>query len=153
MRITSARKVPLHFQDEADKTLQWFLDSEVIEPVPNSETTEWCSPGFFVAKNNGKVRLVVDYQEINKHKQRPVHPFPSPRDIVKDIKPESKWFLKLDATQGYYHIPLDEESRNLTTFLLPSGRYRFTRAPMGLSPNSDGFCVKSDKFYIRYLIY
>ena len=75
-----------------------------------------------------------------------MHPFPSPRDIVKDIRSDSKWFLKLDATQGYYQIPLDEDSKDLTTFLLPSGRYRFTRAPMGLSPSSDNFCDKTDVF-------
>ena len=143
-KTNTARKVPLHFQEEADKTLQWFLDSGVIEKVPDNETTEWCSPGFFVAKPNGKVRLVVDYREINQYIDRPVHPFPSPRDIVRDIKPDSKWFLKMDATQGYYQVPLDDESKNLTTFLLPSGRYRFTRAPMGLSPSSDGFCERTD---------
>ena len=105
---------------------------------------EWCSPGFFVPKPGGKVRLVVDYRGINRHIERPVHPFPSPRDILKGIKPNSKWFLKLDAVQGYYQVPLDEESSSLTTFLLPSGRFRFLRAPMGLSPSSDGFCERTD---------
>ena len=144
LKTTTARKVPLHFQAEAEKTLQWYIDSGVIERVPDSETTEWCSPGFFVPKPNGKVRLVVDYREINRFIERPVHPFPSPRDIIKDIKPNSKYFLKLDASQGYYQLPLAEESKDLTTFLLPSGRYRYCRAPMGLSPSSDGFCNKTD---------
>ena len=144
VRVSTARKVPLHFQEEADKTLQWFLDSGVIERVPTTEQVEWCSPGFFVPKPGGKVRLVVDYRGINKHIERPVHPFPSPRDILRGIKPNSKWFLKLDAVQGYYQVPLDEESAAMTTFLLPSGRYRFKRAPMGLSPSSDGFCERTD---------
>ena len=144
MRISTARKVPLHFQEEADKTLQWFLDSGVIERVPTTEQVEWCSPGFFVPKPGGKVRLVVDYRGINKHIERPVHPFPSPRDILRGIKPDSKWFLKLDAVQGYYQVPLDKESAALTTFLLPSGRFRFCRIPMGLSPSSDGFCERTD---------
>ena len=146
VRVSKARKVPQHFQEEADRTLQWYLESGVIEKVPEDHATEWCSPGFFVAKPNGKVRLVVDYRGINKFINRPVHPFPSPRDIVKDIKPDSKWFLKLDASQGYYQIPLDEASRDFTTFLLPSGRYRFTRAPMGLCPSSDAFCNRTDNF-------
>ena len=144
LKVSTARKVPLHFQQEADKTLQWYINSGVIEKVPEHETTEWCSPGFFVPKPNGKVRLVVDYRQINKFIDRPVHPFPSPRDIVKDIKPESKWFVKMDASQGYYQVPLDKESKNLTTFLLPSGRYRFTRAPMGMNNSSDYFCSKTD---------
>ena len=144
LQVTTARKIPLHFQAEADKTLNWFIKSGVIEKVPTNETTEWCSPGFFVAKPDGKVRLVVDYRQINKFIDRPVHPFPSPRDILKDIKPDSKWFIKMDALQGYYQVPLSEESKRLTTFLLPTGRYRFTRAPMGMNNSSDYFCGKTD---------
>jgi hypothetical protein len=50
IRVSHQRKVPLHFQEEADKTLKWFLDSGVIVPVPPPENVEWVSPGFFVAK-------------------------------------------------------------------------------------------------------
>jgi hypothetical protein len=58
------------------KTLDWFLKSWVIVPVPPHE--KWWSPGFFVAKPNGKCRLVVDMWDINLFINRPVHPFPSP---------------------------------------------------------------------------
>jgi hypothetical protein len=57
-RISTLRKVPLHFKKEADKTLHWFIKSGVIVPVPPTEREEWGSPGFFVAKPNGKCRLV-----------------------------------------------------------------------------------------------
>ena len=143
-RVSAARRVPLHFAEEADKTLKWFLESGVITEVSPNEHTEWCSPGFFVPKPNGKVRLVVDYRDINRFISRPVHPFPSPRDVVKGILPTSKYFMKLDAVQGYYQLPLDEESSYLTTFLMPTGRYRFLRAPMGMSPSSDEFCFRTD---------
>ena len=147
IRVAAPRRVPLHFQSEADKDLQWFLSSGVIVPVPEDEHTEWCSPGFFVPKPNGKVRLVVDYRAINKFIDRPVHPFPSPRDVVRGILPSSRYFMKLDAVQGYYQVPLDEESSRLTTFLLPSGRYRFMRAPMGMNSSSDGFCMRTDYIF------
>ena len=61
------------------------------------------------------------------------------------MDPDSKVFAKLDTTQGYHQVPLEEESSKLTTFLLPSGRFRFLRAPMGLSCSSDKFCRCSDK--------
>ena len=44
---------------------------------------------------------------------------------------------------GYHQIPLDDESSQLTTFLVESGRYRYTRAPMGLNPSSDHFCERA----------
>ena len=147
LRISTARRIPLHFQKEADKALSLFLESGVLEKVPDDEITEWCSPGFFVPKPNGKVRLVVDYRSINKFIERPVHPFPSPRDVLKSLKSDSNWFLKFDAAHGYYQVPLDKEGIALTTFLLPSGRYRFTRLPMGMANSSDGFCARTDAIF------
>jgi hypothetical protein len=90
IRVSHHRKVPLHFQEEADKTLKWFLDSGVIVPVPPTENVEWVSPGFFVAKPNGKVRLVTDLKAINQFVIWPCHPFPSPRDVVRNIKTDFK---------------------------------------------------------------
>jgi hypothetical protein len=80
-------------------------------------------------------------RDINSFINRTVHPFPSPRDVVKNIKPESQWFCSLDALSGYYQIQLDEESSFLTTFLSPQGRFRFLRAPMGMKNSSDIFFV------------
>ena len=74
-----------------------------------------------------------------------MHTFPSAQEILSGIDPDSTVLAKLDVTQGYHQVPLDEESSKLTTFLLPSGRFRFLRAPMGLSCSSDEFCRLSDK--------
>ena len=38
-------------------------------------------------------------------------------------------FSKLDANHGYWQIPLDDESQQLTTFNSPFGRYCFKRMP------------------------
>ena len=78
----------------------------------------------------------------------PVHPFPSCKDVLRGIKPDSRWFLKFDAVAGYHQIPLDDESSKLTTFLVESGRYRYTRAPMGLNPSSDHFCERTDRAFV-----
>ena len=139
-----ARRVPLRYETEANKTIQDLINKKVIVPV--SETTDWCSPAFFVPKGDGvRVRLVTDYTRLNDFVKRPVHPFPSTRDIIQSIPHGCKWFAKLDAVHGYFQLALDEESSFITTFLLPQGKFRYLRAPMGLNASSDEWCCHSDR--------
>jgi len=112
--------------------------------VPVAEPTEWISPAFFVPKPKGGARLVCDFTGINKYIQRPVHPFPSPQQLLQNIGSNAKVFVTLDAVQGYHQIVMDKASSHMTTFILPSGRYRYTRAPMGLNASSDEWCARSD---------
>ena len=105
----------------------------------------WCAPAFFAPKGDGiSVRMVTGFTHINRFVIRPVHPFPSEQDIVQCIPAGTAFFAKMDAIHGYFQLALDEESSRLTTFLLPSGRYRYLRAPMGLSSSSDEWCRHSD---------
>ena len=51
----------------------------------------------------------------------------------------------MDCKSGYHQIPLAEESRDLTTFITTKGRFRYCRAPMGLTSSSDEFCRRTDE--------
>ena len=143
-RVSAPRPAPLRFQEAAEVAITDLIQAEIITRC--DEPTEWCSPAFFVPKADGKrVRLVTDFTRLNKFVRRPVHPFPSVMDILKCIPPSAKYFAKCDATHGYYQLALTEEASKLTTFLLPSGRYSYLRAPIGLSSSSDEWCKHSDR--------
>ena len=143
--VTGTKPIPHHWQAEAAKALKGLLDEGIIEKVPIDEPCEWVSPAFFVPRADGsRLRLVTDFSYMNKWVHRPVHPFPSASDIIQALPAESKVFAKLDAVMGYHQIPLDEASKRLTTFLLPSGRYRYLKGPMGLSSTGDEWCHRSD---------
>ena len=140
--VYTARNIARHLQKPAKKLIDDLITRDVIQKV--SEPTEWCSPGFFVPKPNGGVRLVTDFTKLNKFVKRPVHPFPCVSDIIKSIPASAKYFAKLDCKHGYFQMALDPEAQKLTTFLLPSGRYQYKRAGMGLSASSDEWCRRSD---------
>ena len=78
-----------------------------------------------------EVRLCVDYRQLNKYLKREIFEIPTFDDVASKFS-GAVYFSKLDAKSGFYQIPLDEASRDLTTFMTPMGRYRFTRLPMGI---------------------
>ena len=46
---------------------------------------------------------------------------------------KASMFSKLDANSGFWQLSLDEESKLLTTFITPQGRFAFNRIPFGIS--------------------
>ena len=143
LHINIARPLPIHMKREADMTLNKYIKEGIIEPV-NYPTT-WLSPAFWVAKGDKKsVRLVTDYKEINKYIERNVHPFASAADCIKQIPDGTKYFCSADCLSGYYQVPLSSSASDLTTFLLPNGKFRYLSCPMGLANSSDEFLLRSD---------
>ena len=141
-RASVTRQIPLRYQDDAQAKVEKLIKLGIIKEV--TEPTAWCSHAFFLKKDTGGVRLVTDFTHLNKYVERPVHPFPSTKDILQSIPADATCFATLDAVSGYFQVELDEESSYLTTFLLPSGRYRYLRLPMGMSSSSDDWCRISD---------
>ena len=78
---------------------------------------------------SGKLRLVTDYRNLNKALARPEWLF-LPSNAVRRIDPEARVFRALDLTSGYHQVTLSEADRDLTTFTLPFGRYRYEVLPM-----------------------
>ena len=145
--VTTARAIPVHMKKEADAIVDQALKDGIIRPV--SEPTLFTSPTFFVRDppkegRLGKVRMVTDYRQVNAYIRRAPHPFPPPADILKSLDHDAKFFCKVDLVKGYFQIPIAEDCQEYTTMLMPRGRFAYTRAPMGLSPSSDEFCIRTD---------
>ena len=67
LHVCVSRKIPLHCEEAANALVEDLLKSGVIERVDHP--TEWCSPGHFVAKSEGRVRLVTDFSRLNQFVQ------------------------------------------------------------------------------------
>ena len=105
-----------------------MLRQGVISPV--SVPTEWRSGIVPVPKPSG--RVLVYLTPLNKAVQRKTHPMGSVDESLAMLG-ESRVFTKLDANSGFWQIPLDEESKLLTTFVTPFGRFCFICLTFGLS--------------------
>ena len=134
--VSAPRKVPVPLQEAVSREIQWMLDHDIIRPV--KEPTEWCAPITLPIKKNGKLRVCVDLRQLNRHLLRPKFPLPTLEDIMSSLA-GSKFFSKLDASRGYWQLPLSESCQLLTTFMTSQGRFCFKRLPYGI-------CVASDVF-------
>ena len=64
----------------ADKLIKKLIEGKVIAKV--TTPTTWVSPGHFVPKPNGDVRLITDFRRLNRLNKRPIKPFKSALDLV-----------------------------------------------------------------------
>ena len=65
-------------------------------------------------------------------------------DDVVDQLWDAKHFAVFDTSKGFFHVPLDQESKMLTAMLIPFGIYVYNVLAMGLSNASDLFetCIR-----------
>ena len=90
----------------------------------------------------------MDHTRLNRFVLRPTNPTRTPRDAVAEIDSEANFFTCFDAANGYSQIPLHLSSQNLTTFMTPWGRFKFLRAPMGLSCSGNEYNRRADMAFV-----
>jgi len=103
--------------------------------------TEWCAPIVVTPKKNtDRIRMCVDLSRLNRYVRRERYQSPTPAEAVADIAASSaQFFTVLDAIKGYHQCQLDEDSQLLTTFITPYGRFKYLRAPYGISSISEHY--------------
>ena len=124
--IYVARNVPISLHDKVQTELTRMESLGVISRV--DEPTPWCAGMAVVPKSNGS----VDLKALNQSVLREIHPIPRVDEILAQLA-GATYFTKLDANSGFWQIPLSTESKLLTTFLTPYGRYCFNKLPFGIS--------------------
>ena len=85
-----------------------------------------------VPKPDGDIRICVDMRRANEAIERERHLIPTIEEVLHDLN-DSTVFSKLDLRWGFHQIELDEESRQITTFLTHRGLYRYKRLMFGIT--------------------
>ena len=135
--IYTARTVPQPLRNRTKQKLDQMVSQGTISPV--TEPTDWCSAMVVVPKSGtDDVRVCVDFTHLNQSVRRELHPMSAVEDSLAQLG-QSKIFTKLDANSGFHQIKLTAQSRLLTTFLTPFGRFCYNRMPMGISAASEIF--------------
>ena len=104
--VKTPRPVPIAYWERLKTEIQCLVREGVIEPV--TEPTDWVSPIVVVPrKGSERVRLCVDYTQLNRAIDRAFYYSPSPSVSVADIPSENaRWFAKLDCLLGFHQVPI-----------------------------------------------
>ena len=122
--------VPAAYLEKARERLKEMEEQGIIERVTGAP--QWISGVSAVPKGQNDFRLVINMRGPNKAIRRQFYRFPSMDDIRRKLH-GARFFTKLDITSAFYHIRLAESSRDMTTFMVEDGMYRFTRLVFGVS--------------------
>ena len=134
-RVAKAYLQPL--KDE----IQEQIDAGILEPVKETpEANYWLHPIVVVPKKGtSKVRLCVDFRRLNQFCIRPCNPEGTPWEKIRSLPCGKRWYAVFDANKGYHQVPLDDDSKKLTTFFTPHGKFRYLSLPMGYAGSQDIF--------------
>lgn len=135
--LSAPRCVPLPLREAVRNELHRMEEMGVISKV--TEPTERCLGMVVIPRPAEKPpRICVDLTPLNTVAKRERHILPAVDQTLAMMK-DAKVFTKLDARSGFWQIPLTPESRPLTTFITPFGRFQFNRLPFGIASAPEHF--------------
>jgi Reverse transcriptase (RNA-dependent DNA polymerase) len=117
------------------KKIKRLQEIGVITPDVDSP---WASPCFIIPKKDGTVRFLTDFRRLNAQLERRPYPIPKITTLLQGI-PRFFMVSSLDMSMGYYSTVLDKMSSKCTAFVVPWGKFRYLRLPMGISTAPDEF--------------
>ena len=140
--LYTPRSVALPLRDKVHEELDRMEKMGVISKV--NDPTPWCAGMVVVPKKSGAVRICVDLKALNENVLRETHPIPKVDDTLAQLTGAAV-FSKLDANSGFWQIPLSDQSKLLTTFITPFGRYAFNKLPFGIASAPELFQKRMSK--------
>ncbi|XP_039969023.1 uncharacterized protein LOC120780851 [Bactrocera tryoni] len=120
------RRVSYEEQKVIEKQVEQWLDEGIIRPSCSS----YASPVVLVSKKNGTKRLCCDYRKLNSKIIRDNFPMTLIDDALEKLR-EANVYTTLDLAKGFFHVPVDANSRKYTAFVTHSGQYEFQYVPFG----------------------
>ncbi|XP_043944941.1 uncharacterized protein K02A2.6-like [Protopterus annectens] len=129
-RFYKPRPVPYAMKKKVEIELERLTKQGIIEPVKFSE---WAAPIVPVLKPDNTVRICGDYKlTVNQVSKLEQYPLPKVEDVFEKLSGGEK-FSKLDLSQAYQQVVLEEGSKAYVTLNTHKGLFQVNRLPFGVS--------------------
>ena len=124
--VHSPIPVPHHEKDTVKAQLDDYVKRGIIKRVPIGTPVEWCAQMVVTHRKDGRPRITVDYQKLNRQCLRETHHSEPPFHLASRVPPGTKKTV-LGAVDSYPSVLLDEVSQLLTTFITEWGNQSSSR--------------------------
>ena len=105
-----------------------MLAAGIIAPTRHSSS---CSDLVVIRKNNGSLRICIDFRNLNIACQKENYPLPNMETLLQRVTGAGMMSM-LDGFPGYNQVVIQKEDRHKTTFTSPWGTFEYLRMPFSL---------------------
>ena len=130
-KFRKANSIPYAFKEMVEKELNRLVSEGTVEPV---QFSEWTAPIVPVLKKDKQsIRICGDFRRtVNPVSKLDRYPIPKVEDLFANLS-GGRTFTKIDLSQAYQQIPLEEESQKYVVINTHKGLFKYTRLPFGVS--------------------
>ena len=114
------------------EALHQLIDKNAVEQVINKTSLSFFNRLFLVPKPNNKWRPILDLSHLNPFLKTEKFKMETPETIRTSLQ-GGEWVTSIDFKDAYFHIPIQEQSREYLRFHVQGQTYQFKALPFGLS--------------------
>lgn len=120
------RRIPFHLHFKTTEKINELISKGYIK----ESESHYNNPMNPIPKDNGDIRITIDFTELNKLVDKDNYPLPRIDDIIFGLK-DARYFSVLDLKDGFYQIPISNKDSYKTAFKFKHKSYEWLRLPMG----------------------
>ena len=121
-------RIPPLQLDEVHAHLKMMVGAGVIRP----SNSPWCNAVVLVRKKDGSLHFCINFRRLNSLTVKDSHPLPHICKTLESLVGAAH-YTTIDMNLGFWQVPMDDESKQYTTFTLGSmGLYECESMPFGL---------------------
>ena len=129
-KFFKSRTVEHSIKDKVNNDIERLVNAGIVSPVAHSE---WATPIVPVCKEDGSVRICGDFKvTVNPVLNIERYPQPHKEELFAKLAGGVS-FSKLDLTNAYLQMEVDDESKEYLTINTSKGLFRYNRLPFGIS--------------------
>ena len=124
------RKVPFASLDKINQELDRL---ENVGILSKTEYNQWAAPVVYVKKKSGEIRVCADFSTgLNTALVDFHYPLPSPEEVLSKLN-GGRVFSKIDLSDVYLQIPVNNDCANLLCINILRGLCRYENLRLGSS--------------------